>query len=338
MVIVEQILDQFSALFMGVDFWMIELIIISYLYYKLYKIPIYKHQILALTINLFPIIFKIITICLSFKGEYKFKGNNKYDNGHEGLKNLYVIYWYLLPIGILFYFIVIALRSYAIIEIKSFMDKKYLSENILLISYGFIGTLFYIIICIISTFLKCKKGNEDINIYNYLCNVKEPKTNNIYYDSFKLYFHTTNNTKEIIFEIIVEILAMLAFFFYQYFSILIIKYLSPAHLIFLFPSYYLIRKVILLIVSIIINMKKNKNIFDFNFNKMEYLKQKFIFNISGDIFSFIVFLIYLEIIELNFCKLNYNLRRNIILRSEEDLLGINKYYSSDEILDDENEE
>ena len=204
MVIVEQILDQFSALFMGVDFWMIELIIISYLYYKLYKIPIYKHQILALTINLFPIIFKIITICLSFKGEYKFKGNNKYDNGHEGLKNLYVIYWYLLPIGILFYFIVIALRSYAIIEIKSFMDKKYLSENILLISYGFIGTLFYIIICIISTFLKCKKGNEDINIYNYLCNVKEPKTNNIYYDSFKLYFHTTNNTKEIIFEIILD--------------------------------------------------------------------------------------------------------------------------------------
>ena len=41
-------------------------------------------------------------------------------------------------------------------------------------------------------------------------------------------------------------------------------------------------------------------------------------DISGDIASIIGFLIYLEIIELNFCKLNYNLKKNIISRGEND--------------------
>ena len=38
----------------------------------------------------------------------------------------------------------------------------------------------------------------------------------------------------------------------------------------------------------------------------------------GDFFALIVFLIYLEIIELNFCQLDYNIRINIIKRSNED--------------------
>ena len=45
---------------------------------------------------------------------------------------------------------------------------------------------------------------------------------------------------------------------------------------------------------------------------------KFLLDISGDIASIIGFLIYLEIIELNFCKLNYNLKKNIISRGEND--------------------
>ena len=38
----------------------------------------------------------------------------------------------------------------------------------------------------------------------------------------------------------------------------------------------------------------------------------------GDLFALIGFFIYLEIIELNFCKLNYNIRKKIIERSIED--------------------
>ena len=40
----------------------------------------------------------------------------------------------------------------------------------------------------------------------------------------------------------------------------------------------------------------------------------FCLDISGDIISFIGYLIYLGIIQLNFCKLNYNVRNTIIKR------------------------
>ena len=54
---------------------------------------------------------------------------------------------------------------------------------------------------------------------------------------------------------------------------------------------------------------------------MIFLKQKkqlkkFLLDESGDIASILGFLIYLEIIELNFCNLNFNLKKNIAYRSE----------------------
>ena len=49
--------------------------------------------------------------------------------------------------------------------------------------------------------------------------------------------------------------------------------------------------------------------------------EKFLLDISGDIASIIGFLIYLEIIELNFCNLNYDLKENIIKRSIEERIN-----------------
>jgi len=59
-----------------------------------------------------------------------------------------------------------------------------------------------------------------------------------------------------------------------------------------------------------------------NLFKGDNLTQKFLLDESGDIASIIGFLIYLEIIELNFCGLNYNLKKNIIIRSESDVNGL----------------
>ena len=49
-------------------------------------------------------------------------------------------------------------------------------------------------------------------------------------------------------------------------------------------------------------------------NDNKYLKYKMYLEIISDILNILTFLIYTEIIELNFCKFNYNLRKNIILR------------------------
>ena len=99
---------------------------------------------------------------------------------------------------------------------------------------------------------------------------------------------------------------MIFYYCSLYFDILIINYLTPMH--FMFSS------LIYLFLDEIINFIKEK-IITGNFFKNGYLN---LFNISAYIFSFIGFMIYLEIIELNFCKLNYNLRKYINERSIKD--------------------
>ena len=56
---IDQIVKQFF--FFG-DFWMLELIIMAYLCYKMLKLKIYKHQLLAIYLVSIPFLFKTITI------------------------------------------------------------------------------------------------------------------------------------------------------------------------------------------------------------------------------------------------------------------------------------
>ena len=51
---------------------------------------------------------------------------------------------------------------------------------------------------------------------------------------------------------------------------------------------------------------------------MENIYAKYILDFSSDIVTIFSFIIYLEIIELNCCELNYNLKRIIIKRSSID--------------------
>ena len=67
----------------------------------------------------------------------------------------------------------------------------------------------------------------------------------------------------------------------------------------------------------------------------KYFKSKLLIDFFSYLLCIITFLIYLEIIEINFCDLNYNLRKNIILRGiiddDSDKLDLNK----NPIIDDE---
>ena len=123
-----------------------------------------------------------------------------------------------------------------------------------------------------------------------------------------------NKLGEIIGEIFVIILGILSFFINKYFTILIIKYLSPVHVIFSIPIIFILEKIVLIIYTIIILIisviKKEKLEEEIIFKTdNEYKYYKFFLDISGDIVSLIGFLIYLEIITLN-CKIfNYNLKK-----------------------------
>ena len=80
----------------------------------------------------------------------------------------------------------------------------------------------------------------------------------------------------------------------------------------MFPIYYALKKMILPIYTLI----NNKTYF--SDNRMENIYEKYTLDFPSDIITIFSFLIYLEIIELNCCGLNYNLRRIIIERSSRD--------------------
>ena len=52
------------------------------------------------------------------------------------------------------------------------------------------------------------------------------------------------------------------------------------------------------------------------------LKNDFIFDCLTQLFSLLGTIIYLELIELNFCNLNYNLKKNIKIRAKNEALDI----------------
>ena len=112
-------------------------------------------------------------------------------------------------------------------------------------------------------------------------------------------------------RLIVIFLGTVTFFFDKYYSTLIIKLYSPIHAIFSFPVQHFLEKAFLLIFTAIFFREHLFN----GENKL----QKFLLDEFGDFFSIIGFLIYLEIIELHFCNLDYNLKNNIIKRSNTEI-------------------
>lgn len=300
------LLELFMLCLKDLDFWMLELLIITYLSANMFKLQIYKHQKLAIYLNFVPCLLKIATIVISF---YEDNPDNLYKEQ---------IWW--IPLGITIYLFLITIRSYVYSKIKWFMDLKYISSTQLLIFYGILGTIICSIACTITTFVKCKNNEkkEHKSIYDYICLVKENFENsnntnkNIYFDNFKIYFKAFSGYTETIKEISILILGFITFFFSAYFTIQVIKYLTPVYLIFSNPIYFFIQKFVLALYNYIKSKKLFKNETE---TETRYKNAKFYLDLSGDVFSIIALLIYLEIVELNFNKYNYNLRKNIIQRS-----------------------
>ena len=301
----EQAIDKYEKTLSHLDFWMLELIIICYLNSKMFNIEIYKHQIFVLFFSIIPILFKIITIILEMNDN---DNNFVYENRQ-----------YLIPLGLLMYFLLITLKAYIIIKIKMFMDVKYISSNTLLMGYGFIGTIFYSILGILSCF-------SDITKYSGLSYIYIDKGNNSFINYFKTF--GDSNITEIIAEIIILVLGMITSYFIKYYFMMIIKHLTPVHIVFLTPFFYFFGKVVLIIYNIIYSRIINDFSLFLNEKAMKFIIEKFCLDILGDIFSFFGFLVYLEMIELNCCGLNYNLRNKIINRGELELINVDDYLSS----------
>ena len=182
--------------------------------------------------------------------------------------------------------------------------------------YGLIGTCFYSIFSIISSF------TDYSNKYIYIVKSNGFKS---YYD----YFFSSKEKEEILIEIIELVSGMITSYIINYNFLIIIKYLTPVHIVLLTPIYYFLFKLVLIIYNIIYCSFNDWNRF-FDTNKIPRLYAKFTLDVFQDIFSLFGFLIYLEIIELKCFGLNYNLREKIINRADHELLGIDECTSSTE--------
>ena len=253
--IVEDHLNEIFIFLKDLDFWAIEIIITSLLNSKMFHLKIFRHHILVYFINFIPIILKIFPIILSFNDEgnqnyiinntiyYEYCYNNNSADcknaNKDKLKNLYVIYWWLVPVGIITYLFLITLRAFVNSKLKWFMDLKYMSANKLLMIYGFLGTILCSIVCTFTTFVECEKTqSNNKSFYDYIClvhNNNTDGTNSKYFDSFYIYFKNFNPIK------ILKMLCIVLFFFYnKYYYILIIKFFTPVHLILSIPAYFII--------------------------------------------------------------------------------------------------
>jgi hypothetical protein len=265
----------------------------------MFKIEIYRHQILAILINIIPCFLKIFAIILAFHNDF-----------HKN-ETFYVKTPLFIPIGIILFWILITLRSYINSKIKWYMDLKYISENKLLMYYGVIGALICLIICLIATVNECRISHW--SFYSSICKVTLDEKE-YYIENFSIYFSKFKGI-EILAELANILLGITAFFFNKYFYILIIKCLTPVYVVFSIPIFYFFQKSILLINTLFWEHKcfeKENNII--------YIK--FILDISGDFVSLIGFLIYLEIIIFNCCGLNFNINDEISKRSYDESYGI----------------
>jgi len=206
----------------------------------------------------------------------------------------------LLFFFILLYLLLILLRSYVNTQIKILMDLKFVTNRTLLISYGFIG---FCMCLLAGIFTSCVPCFDFIN--NYVC--KMNYGDKMYYDHFLDYIESWKN---MLVRLIVNILGAITFFFDKYYCIMIIKNYTPIHPIFSFFIQYFIEKTFLLIFTPIFFPE---DLFP-NENQLE----KFLLDESIDVASIFGLLFYLEMIELNFCGLNFNLRKNIIIRGKEE--------------------
>ena len=98
-VVQEISLAMLSEILKDIDFWFLEILIVTIFFSKIFLVKVYKHQKLAIGINLIPSIFKIV----------------------------YTKYPWLVLIGLVGHIILISINAFINCSIKSFIDLKYIT-------------------------------------------------------------------------------------------------------------------------------------------------------------------------------------------------------------------
>ena len=276
----------------GLDFWTLQLIFICFLNILLFKIKIYIHQKISIAIILIfstlMKIFSIVSICISPDDK------------------VYKEYIWLLFFGVIVFLLSYVIDSYALCTMKWYLDLKFISTSKLMICFGILGIIFSFLGSFISNFIECKDDAFSFHV----CFMYDESGTKKYFDNFAVFFkqiwkkgRDASINVGYIFIILLKV-ALTAL--YHFLSFLIIQFFSPEVFVCADSILYFITKLISLVYYIV----------------TDSLKYDFIFDGLSQVFSILGTVIYLELIELNFCGLNFNLKKNIESRANIEALGL----------------
>jgi len=312
-------------------FWTLEILFLIYLSNRILKIKIGNHQ--KVTIFILAVVLFICQIISSFMQRTNHNCKSEieceeylYDN------NLYYIiigkfgHGIFIPIIFVVYIINFIMRDYSWVKTKYLMDIKTIPMYKILLLTGVIGTVLVIICFIFTTNLPCSSFEEVVQINNtffyydathttktkiilskQICSLidynEQTKKLTFYYDSFTMFLKEYHRFDGIgileIFSLPIYLIMCLIISFSQ---IMMLKHLDAIILLVNVNFNYFIAR----LLSCIIN----------SFSE-EYLTIAiFILLEIEEIMSVLAYLIYMEIIELKFCKFDYDLKKNIIHRAE----------------------
>ena len=355
------------------DYFFFNILIMTLIFKYHFKEKIYSHQMLALVIVLF-LSGTLFVACL-FE-DANFKKENKtvweaFDGSH-----------YMIFIFILIYLASSTCSCYGIIIQKRIMDNKFIYPYKIIFCKGILGIIISSALIVVSTFVPCKENhivnikepkflNFNSNIYaSEIFLIKNNSTendtqnnnftgtplfecidsynNNTYFDNFFSYFENLNNitndekekVKYLELFLYIPIYSILHFITNILF-IFVNKLLSPIHCLIVESLY----RIIHIFIQTLQNIDIKNEVEGFFY---EFILQPFstkILRFIAYIVSLLGYSIYLEIIELKFCGLNKNIRKNRRKRSTSDGRAREKMNSfsqtsssfvTEDIEDDEN--
>ena len=309
------------------NLWTLEIFNIGIISYLMFKNKISQHRKIAIYIMFVITLLNIIEL---FIPSTKHKNT---DNMNELTdKNAFDIAiikygFYSIPLLLIANELRYMHRDYCWLQMKYLMDIKSLPPYKILISIGSIGIFFIIILFSIFTFVPCKTFNnvvkigdnyvynnstEPLKLYLEYCSLKDydenTKTLYLLYDSMKLISKEYSNTDK---DNILEIFLVIPLLFFIHLikeisRLIIIRYNDPNNILIYYYFYYFVKNIIQIIL---------------NEGDEQYKRHdKFILNEIENLAGMICGLIYIEMIELKFCKLDYELKKNIDKRGSEDII------------------
>jgi len=364
------------------NFWIIQLFFIHFLLSKRENLKLFNHQKLSFAIILFlsfgtsfvssffkqceyqeqtgfslpiinnsetmvPIIIENITNKTEVKDEWKERGERACRNKYNFFIILNGYFEYFFVIAAFGYLIALFLKSFSIFKLKSLINQNFILIDKIIILIGSVGFILNIILLSISSLIPCPKGDH----LKY-CTIEElgGKINSpAYFDNIRIYIekiifylfqkgdeYMAITPQSIIIEIIFYFIFPIFGFFKMRLDLSIIKELGVFHLLIPEIIYQFVIDCYIIIYKIVNNM---------TIDKAQIIQ--FIFAIISHLFGLIGILIYLELIELRFCKSDKDTNKNIALRANEDveyaedieeMTEMNPFLIRDSLLDKNKEE